>query len=101
MDKIKQRRWGKFWIHRDSVMGHSQEDEKMLRSIFGNMIILEARYDPPMDGFQYLAYSPLFNLVDDNVNVPVYKLFIEKYENAKDGTVTVDSKLPGKCHFYY
>ncbi len=65
-------RIGKFKIYHDMLRNGWHD----LLPIMGNFVIVQASMDWATSATEYVAYSPLFDVVDDGVSAPEYALHI-------------------------
>jgi hypothetical protein len=73
-DFIKDRRLGRFSIHREFLEG-GVDRVKML-AFMQNFVVVRAEYMYATESFEYQAFSPLFDVIDRGDLIPEYMFAI-------------------------
>lgn len=76
---MNKNRIGRFTITHDAF--RSQWETNLL-PIMGNFVIVDARYRYDTAEIEYLAYSPLFDVIDAAVAAPEYEIEIAMFPDA-------------------
>jgi hypothetical protein len=77
-----ERRIGKFYVFANLV----DNNWMGLLKIFSCFVILRAEYLYAGERFEYIAYSPLFDILDLGAEPPIYEIIV----NSRNNSVTVE-----------
>jgi len=68
---IEERRIGIFTV---DIFAIEDNDDAVLRTFMSNFIITRAEYRYDLQAFEYIAYSALFDVIDQGDIIPVYNI---------------------------
>jgi len=75
---MNKNRLGRFILGRRDL----NQWESRIMPIMGNFVIVESRWRHDIDATEYLAYSPLFDVIDPNCEAPSYEITIAEFPDA-------------------
>jgi hypothetical protein len=81
-----QHRHGTFTLSSDIVTAYREDPNYSLEQVFGNFVIINAKYDPIARVYEYLAYSHLFDDVGAVDVPPKYEVTIHNTGFGPDVT---------------
>lgn len=50
--------------------------------MMGNFVVVESRFRLDLDGYEYLAFSPLFDVIPEAMAAPEYEIEVAWFPNA-------------------
>ena len=78
MNFVEERRIGRFSIGTDML----RKDVEAVMAVMGNMIVVRCEQLQFQDTFEYIAYSPEFDIVPLGLEIPTYEGIISKKDDG-------------------